>query len=188
MAIALTFDDGPDPRFTPRLLDLLAGSRVPATFFVIASLAVEYPEIIRRMLDEGHAVESHGWTHRHAWLQSSKSASMQVRRAGDELALLSGRAPRWFRPPYGRLRPAMRAAAAAAGQRVALWSRSAVDWGPAAKASQISARLGRVEAGDIILMHDGRNRHNRPAVTLEALPGFLSLLADRGLQATLLPD
>lgn len=179
--VSLTFDDGPDPQFTPQLLELLAIAGVPATFFVIADNAVRYPDIVSRMVRDGHSVASHGWSHRHPWLQSPSSARRQVVAANRALSSQLGGAPRWFRPPYGRMRTSMTRAAADAGQRVVLWSRSAVDWGPWTTPRRVMQRLRAVEDGDIVLMHDGRNRHNRPEVTLEVLPELLALLADRKL-------
>lgn len=186
--ISLTFDDGPDPRFTPQLLDLLAAAGVPATFFVIAGKALQYPDIIHRMMHEGHSVASHGWSHRHPWFQSTSSARQQIVIANHVLTSLLGDAPRWFRPPYGRMRSSMTQAAIEAGQRVVLWSRSAIDWGPWASPRRVMRRLSAVADGDIVLMHDGRNRHNRPEVTLEALPELLALLADRNLRPVPLYD
>lgn len=186
--ISLTFDDGPDPRFTPQLLDLLAIAGVPATFFVIADKALQYPDIVRRMMHDGHSVASHGWSHRHPWFQSPSSARRQVVIANHALTSLLGSAPRWFRPPYGRVRSSMTQAAVEAGQRVVLWSKSAVDWGPWATPRRVMRRLRAVEGGDIVLMHDGRNRHNRPEVTLEALPELLALLTDRQLRPVPLYD
>jgi len=181
--VALTFDDGPDDAFTPRILDLLAEGGISATFFVIASEAVRHPRIIQRILAEGHTIGSHGWIHRHPWLQTSRAARQQVEVASLALAELVGRRIRWFRPPHGALRPSMRRAAAKEGQRIVLWSRSALDWGPWATAASVARRLQTISGGDIVLMHDGRNRHNRPELGLEALPGFFSYLASHHLKA-----
>ncbi len=180
--VALTFDDGPDQTFTPRILDLLAEGGIAATFFVIASEAVKHPDIIRRILAEGHTIGSHGWVHRHPWLQSSRAARLQVEAASHALADLIGRPICWFRPPHGAMRPSMRQAAAEEGQRIVLWSRSAVDWGPWATSSSVSRRLMASTAGDIVLMHDGRNRHNHPELGLQALPDFFSYLTRQHLK------
>ncbi len=185
--VALTFDDGPDPEFTPRLLDLLAEAAQPASFFLIASKAVRHPALLRRMLDEGHQIANHGWDHRHPWWQFPASARMQVIRGKRELAELTGVAPRWFRPPYGRLRPCMSKAAHEHDLGIALWSRSAVDWGPLTTEQGIAARLDAIQTGDIVLMHDAPNKHNRPDLTLKVLPAFLAALRHRGIACLTLP-
>ena len=182
-AVALTFDDGPDPDYTPAVLDLLAAAQVPATFFLIAREALRHPGLVRRIVAEGHTLGNHGWSHRHPWLQSAAGARRELRDGAVALTQLAGVAVRWYRPPHGRLRPCLRLASAAQGQQVALWSKSAIDWGIWADAARVARRLARVQAGDIVLMHDGRNRHNRPAVTLQALPALLADLRQRGLRA-----
>src|SRR5690606_21990088 len=168
-AVALTFDDGPDPDYTPAVLDLLAEFAVAATFFVIAEDALRYPGLIRRMLASGHTVASHGWSHRHPWRISAAQAQQEVQRANCVLSQLCAEPPRLFRPPHGRLRGAM-LRALAPQQTVVLWSRSAIDWGPLGTCAGVARRLLRVRGGDIVLLHDGRNRHNRPAAALAALP------------------
>lgn len=186
--VSLTFDDGPDPGFTPQLLDILAEACVPATFFVIADQALKHPGIVCRMIREGHSVGSHGWTHRHPWLLSSTSARDQVVLANRALASLLGRTPRWYRPPHGAIRSSARQAAFQAGQHVVLWSRSAIDWGPLATTRGVTQRLCAVQDGDIVLMHDGRNRFNRPEVILEVLPMWLQRLSEKKLRPVLLPE
>ncbi|MFU8831967.1 MAG: polysaccharide deacetylase family protein [Wenzhouxiangella sp.] len=181
--VVLTFDDGPDPDYTPKILDALRQAGVTATFFVIASEALNHPRIIHRTLAEGHSIGSHGWIHRHPWLQTANTARKQVEAASYALAELIGRQVRWFRPPHGALRPSMRQAAAKHDQRIVLWSKSALDWGPWATAASVTRRLQVVAGGDIVLMHDGRNRHNRPELVLQALPEFVSYLADHRLRA-----
>jgi peptidoglycan-N-acetylglucosamine deacetylase len=177
--LALTFDDGPDPEHTPPLLDLLAGAEVRATFFVLGDRAVRHPALVRRIIDEGHAVGSHGWSHAHPWWQSRQSAIEDVTKAAEALADLCGERVRWFRPPFGRLRRCMRIAADLEGQRLVLWSRSVIDWGPFGTPSGIQRRLRAASPGDILLLHDARNKHNRPDATLHALSASLPELCGR---------
>lgn len=181
--VHLTFDDGPDRQWTPRVLDALAAAQASATFFVIGRQAQRAPELLRRMLAEGHEVGNHTFSHRHPWTLSRAAARAEVLDGAAVLADLLGQAPRFFRPPHGRTRPCMTAAARAAGQRLVLWHRSAIDWGPFGSAARILARLRATRRGEIVLMHDGRNRHNRPAELLRVLPDFLRELHRRGLRA-----
>jgi peptidoglycan/xylan/chitin deacetylase (PgdA/CDA1 family) len=179
--VYLTFDDGPDPEWTPRILDLLARAGAKATFFLVGEAAARQPALARRLLAEGHEVGNHSFSHRHPWTLPERAARREVSEGAEAIADVVGRAPRFFRPPHGRLRRCMIEEARARGEALVLWSRSAVDWGPWARAAGIARRLTGVAAGDIVLMHDGRSRWNRPWETAAALPGFLQRLRARGL-------
>ncbi len=156
--VFLTFDDGPDPRFTPLILEILAQASAYATFFVVGEDAVRFPSLVRRIADEGHEVGNHTWSHCHPWAISSAVARKEVCYASAALADVLGRSPRYFRPPHGRLRRCMMDQARELEQTVVMWSLSAVDWGPWGRATRIARRLRAVQEGDIVLLHDGRRR------------------------------
>jgi peptidoglycan-N-acetylglucosamine deacetylase len=181
--IYLTFDDGPDPRSTPQILDLLAQAQMHATFFAIGEFAQREPALLRSVAAAGHAVGNHTFSHRHPWLMRSRAARAQVRDGAKALSDVLGREPFLYRPPHGRARPCMTDEARLRGERVVMWDRSAIDWGWLGTAPRIAERLARVRAGDIVLMHDGRNQHNRPDQLLQALPEFLRELTRRGLRS-----
>jgi len=183
----LTFDDGPDGEWTPRFLDALARADVRATFFVVGKLAAQHGSLLRAALAAGHVMGNHGYSHRHPWTLSLEQARREVHDGADAIAQATGERPAWFRPAHGRLSRPMVDAASAHAQRIALWTLSAVDWGPFATPQRILARLGALCAGDIALMHDGPLRHNRPARTLDALPRLLALLAQKNLEPAALP-
>lgn len=185
--VYLTFDDGPDPEWTPRVLDTLEQANVKATFFAIGALAQRAPDLMRRIHAAGHAVGNHTYSHRHPWFMSQRTARAQVRDGAKALSDVLGVAPRFYRPPHGRHRACMSDEAQRCGERVVLWDVSAVDWGPLGAAEGIEKRLGAVKRGDIVLMHDGRNQHNRPDQLLQILPLFLRKLDDHGLEAAVLP-
>ncbi len=178
----LTFDDGPDPEWTPRVLDLLAQAQARATFFVIGAAALRAPATVRRIAAEGHAIGNHSSSHRHPWTMSTAAARAQVRDGAAAIADLTGSAPRHYRPPHGRLRRCMVEEAAAGGQQLALWSLSAIDWGPLGRADGIARRLARARPGDVVLMHDGGRGINHPAQLAQVLPAFLDSLPQRGLK------
>lgn len=185
--IYLTFDDGPDSRSTPQILDLLAQAQMHATFFAIGEFAQREPALLRSVAAAGHAVGNHTFSHRHPWLMRSRAARAQVRDGAKVLSDVLGRQPVLYRPPHGRARPCMTDEARLHGERVVMWDRSAIDWGWLGTAPRIAERLARVRAGDIVLMHDGRNQHNRPDQLLQALPGFLRELTRRGLRSVACP-
>jgi peptidoglycan/xylan/chitin deacetylase (PgdA/CDA1 family) len=143
---------------------------------------------VRRIAAEGHEIGNHSYSHRHPWTLRESAARDEVRNGAAVISDVLGGAPRAFRPPHGRVRRCMLEEAARSGQRTVLWSVSAIDWGPLGSASRIEARLRTAGAGDIVLMHDGRNRHNRPDELLQVLPRALADLSKRGLTAAALPE
>ncbi len=183
---SLTFDDGPDPEHTPRVLDVLAAAGVRATFFLVASAAERHSLLARRMLAEGHEIGNHTWSHYHPALLREHTARREVIAGSRALADILGRAPRYFRPPFGYLRRCMIETAHALGETVVLWSLSAKDWGPFGRAAPIARRLSRVRSGDIVLLHDARWRYNRPWATLEVLASFVAFTRATGMQLDLL--
>lgn len=182
-AICLTFDDGPDPVYTNKILDVLADYNVKATFFVVGEAAQQFPSLLERMVNDGHSIGNHTYSHRHPWLISSASAEHEVMQANTIINNITGAVPRWFRPPFGRLRTAMLKQVHAEGMATVLWSRSMIDWGRLGTAAGIARRLSQIEPNDIVLMHDGRPAHNHPEVTYKCLPLFLQSLADKSLAA-----
>lgn len=177
--VYLTFDDGPDPTWTPRCLELLAQARARATFFMIGMQARRYPQIVREIVRAGHAIGNHTLTHAHPWTISTRRARAEVRDGAAALASICGRPPVLFRPPYGARRPCMLEQARAQGETVVMWHRSAIDWGWLGSSERIAKRLACVRLGEIVLMHDGANRHNRPDQLLSVLRRVLRGIEQR---------
>ena len=181
--VFLTFDDGPDPEWTPRVLDALADAGVRASFFMIGVQALKSPSLVRRIEAEGHMTGNHTFSHRHPWLMSSKAAREEVQAGARTLADILGHSPLLYRAPHGRRRACMDDEARRTGATIVDWDLSAVDWGPLGGAERIATRLARVRGGDVVLMHDGCNTHNRPQELMRVLPAFLGQLNRRGLRA-----
>ena len=180
-AVALTFDDGPSPQYTPRILAALTRLRVRATFFVIGYLAEANPDLVRQELRLGMTIGNHSYNHP----EVPPFAQLPPQLLNDEIALgeqvLSrlGAQPRLFRPPGGSSSPALVRAAAALGQRVVLWSVDPADWNSGSSAKKITKRvLSAVRPGSIVILHDGGG--NRSA-TLAALPAIVRGIRKRGL-------
>jgi peptidoglycan/xylan/chitin deacetylase (PgdA/CDA1 family) len=184
----LTFDDGPDPHWTPRALRALRLAGARATFFVIGSNVAPHAKLLREMHAAGHRIGNHGYSHRHPWTLNAERARREVRDGADAIAQVIGEAPTWFRPPHGRLGPYLAEAALDEGHLIALWSVSAVDWGPLASPRRIMSRLRGVAPGDIVLLHDGPLRLNHPEYTVRVLPALLSILARCGPAPAVLPS
>jgi peptidoglycan/xylan/chitin deacetylase (PgdA/CDA1 family) len=184
--VHLSFDDGPDVEWTPRILDVLSQAGVHATFFMIGRSALAAPALVRRVVSEGHAIGNHTFAHRHPWALSTHAARREVRDGSAAIADVTGQSPTLFRPPFGRLRHCMIEEAYATGQAVILWNRSAVDWGPFGTLRGISNRLSDFQSGDIVLMHDGYGKRNKPNLLAQVLPGILRELAMGHIRCTLL--
>ena len=168
--VALTFDDGPCPTTTPKVLAVLARHRVRATFFVIGERAARHPEVIAAIAQAGHQIESH--SHRHSWWTAFTPRSRlaaELREAQAVIKDACGRAPRWLRPPIGILSPEIVAAAQAVGLRLCAWSCKARDGlaGTSGEAALARLRTG-LHPGAILLLHDAAEGPVRPS---SASPG-----------------
>jgi peptidoglycan/xylan/chitin deacetylase (PgdA/CDA1 family) len=152
--VALTFDDGPDPVHTPAILDELSRLGVPATFFVVGSSAHAHPDLVRRILADGHAVGSHSDSHPEPWRLRVDELAREYRRGRARVEQAAGRPVRLFRPPKGYLDGRGAAAMLLARVRPWLWTIDPCDWEPDASADDIVAGVSALRAGDVVLLHD----------------------------------
>lgn len=180
--VALTFDDGPDPDVTPRVLDLLDGSGAQATFFCVGSRARAYPQLVRDIVARGHAVENHTFGHATTFgFYGIGRMARDIGAAQNALTDITGVGPRYFRAPFGIRTPLTEPALARLGLDCVAWSiRSldSVDSNPPRVAARIKRRL---KPGAIVLLHDGsevRVRRGTPSV-LGALPLVLREMRER---------
>jgi peptidoglycan-N-acetylglucosamine deacetylase len=158
--IALTYDDGPNPRATPALLALLERHGARATFFLIGRWARREPGLVRELVAAGHAIGDHTWSHPTLALRSGAQVRDELARcreavedAGVTFSRVDGRM--LMRPPWGRRRPGTLRAVAAAGFAPVLWSVTGWDWLEHTTADAIGRRCGRARGGDVVLLHDG---------------------------------
>ncbi len=181
--LALTFDDGPNPAWTPRLLEVLAAYDVKATFFMVGRYAAAEPELVRRVAGEGHVVGMHSWDHPNlAWAGKAR-VEEQLRRGCDALEQILGRKVRFFRPPFGSRGPLALRAARRMGLVPVIWNAMTNDW-EEPSAQRIAAALGekidRLErrgwAANIVL-HDGG--HLKPGINREPSVTAAGLLLER---------
>ena len=154
-AVALTFDDGPDPIQTPRLLDSLNRAKVVATFFVIGELVERHPEIVARIVAEGHAIGTHSYSHPRPNVLGADGLVEETHRTNVLLAPITGRPATMFRPPYGRVTAKELIRLWRAGQSVVLWSVDPKDFA-CKTADEVREKLHRrpLRPGDIVLFHD----------------------------------
>jgi len=180
--IALTVDDGPDPVYTPRILDIFRDHAVKATFFVVGGAAEQYPEIVLRMKKEGHEVGSHSYSHPYFHRLSWSGAIREVGMTGWVLDRILGEKCKLFRPPHGKLSLRSLIPAWAAGQQVVMWNVDLKDY--RAGSGEVEAQLDRIvlASGDIILYHGT----SEPA--LKALPRVVEAALDRGREAVTISE
>lgn len=171
--VYLSFDDGPDPEFTPAILDLLAQHQVTASFFVLGDACVAHPKLVRRIAEAGHDIGIHSYSHAHPWRLTKADAREELHRCYHTLTDITGMPTKLFRPAYGRIRPATLKEANALGLHTVLWSRSVIDWGRWGTLEGVRRRLAAVKPRDIVLMHDARPEANRPKTTHTALQDYL---------------
>jgi peptidoglycan-N-acetylglucosamine deacetylase len=165
-SIALTYDDGPNPRETPGLIEILERHGAKATFLLIGRWAEREPELIRELVAAGHAIGNHTYSHPTMPLRTAGQLREDLRRcrgaveaAGVELSRVDGRA--LMRPPYGRRRPGTLRVLEEEGYVPLLWSITCYDWRRTATEDKIARRAARAAEGDVILLHDGS--HLEPA-------------------------
>jgi peptidoglycan/xylan/chitin deacetylase (PgdA/CDA1 family) len=182
--LALTFDDGPNPAVTPRLLDTLDRYDARATFFVIGRYVRACPGLAREIADRGHSVGNHTDTHPNLLWLSRAQVLDELLRCGDSILQATGQRTAIMRPPYGYRGPHVHAAARQAGlDPPIMWSKTARDWTPQPVA-QLIRRLQTVQTGDIVLMHDG-SHHALGAKrdeTVQALEHWLPRWQAEGLE------
>lgn len=171
--VALTFDDGPSPGVTDRVLTELQKRHLRATFFLIGAKVDASPQLARRIVDEGHDVANHTYTHPRLSGLSDSAVEQQLSRAQDAILRATGVTPVWFRPPYGAFRREQGALAAKLGLGVAYWSVDPKDWSQPGSATITQRVLSASQAGSIILLHDLHPQ------TAEAVPAIFDGLIER---------
>ncbi len=175
--VALTFDDGPDPAWTPQFLDLLAARSARATFFLLGSMVARAPRLAARIAAAGHEVGVHGFDHRYLMLRGPLATSRDLRRATDIIGSATGTAPRLFRPPYGVLTGAGLTAAGRLGLTPVLWTSWGREWTPGSTPEQVFATVDRtLRGGATVLLHD--SDCTSPAGSARAALGATALLLD----------
>jgi peptidoglycan/xylan/chitin deacetylase (PgdA/CDA1 family) len=184
--VALTFDDGPDPDITPRVLDLLDRRQARATFFLIGRRAETYPDLAAEIVRRGHRVGNHTYTHPVSFsLRVGRSLEREVRAAQDAIARASGERPTDFRAPAGFRNLWLDRLLWRSGLRLVSWTRRGYDTVERRPEHVLRRLLRDLQAGDVLLLHDGSPAYtvrNQPVV-LEALPRLLDEIAARGLRA-----
>ncbi len=173
--VALTFDDGPHPTLTPQLLDILAAYGARATFYVIGRNAARYPDILRRIVAEGHEIGNHTWSHPSLYGVGDQAMLRELQRTSDAIQDAVGFAPVSLRPPYGNIYPRQsQLVYDALGMTTVLWSIDPLDWQRPGASVVANRILSQHHAGAVVLSHDIHGP------TVRAMPAVVDGLLGRG--------
>jgi len=185
--VALTFDDGPDPVWTPKVLALLDRFGASATFFLLGRQVAAHPHVVRQILEGGHVVGSHSWSHPHPRGRTWRELADDYARGRDQVEATVGADVALFRPPHGLVNPAVVVAIRRVRLRPWIWTIDTRDWAAESDRRSIAASASGAAAGDVLLWHDGLHA-TKPSdprdrsASLAALETVLGDLSLRGLR------
>ncbi len=189
--LALTFDDGPASPFTEQILDILRERNVPATFFLCGRNVERYPEIARRIVQEGHTLGNHTYAHPFLYFKSRRRIAQEIDRTQRAIAEATGIQPRVFRPPYGGRWFGLMPVLAERGLRLVMWSATGYDW-KLGTVAIVRSTLREIDSGRVLLLHDGRNvlpaQEIDRSATVKALPEIIDRARQAGFTFVPLPD
>jgi peptidoglycan/xylan/chitin deacetylase (PgdA/CDA1 family) len=188
--LALTFDDGPDPRWTRPVLDLLEARGHRGTFFVIGDRAARHADLLAEMARRGHEIANHTWSHSLSTVFiAPRRLARELGRASDLIEQTTGRRPVWFRPPAGLLSPRIAPAARLAGLKLVTWTASARD---GVRFTSVRAALWRLDKfivpGAVLVLHDAARDGDRGPIACEVLRAVLDRMETAGLRSVRLSD
>ena len=178
--VYLTFDDGPHPHFTEKIMDILQEQGAGATFFMLGKMALKYPSLVRAVCDRGHTVALHSFEHRRLFFQSSNYFLQQLKLSKEIVEQIIEQPVHLFRPPHGIFRPGLIRACRSLNLRMALWSVLTYDYDLNVTDRTILHLVqSDVKNGDIIVFHDGHCNSRR---TVEILVQVISILKDKDFE------
>lgn len=186
--VALSFDDGPDMRFTPLVLDMLKKHDIKATFFLMGHRAKEHAEIVRRIHDEGHAIGNHTYWHPNLPKEELERLDWEVRETEKVIENIVGFKPKLFRSPYGALNEEMVETLNRLDHKVIGWDVDSLDWKQLPTDVIADNVLSNVSPGSIILMHDGGDWTMNLMGTVESLDKIITKLKDDKIEFVTIPE
>ncbi|MEF3352767.1 polysaccharide deacetylase family protein [Paenibacillus sp. GYB006] len=186
--IALTFDDVPDPRFTPQILDVLKEYGVKATFFVNGQRVLNHPELAKRIHDEGHVIGNHSFTHPDFSKISMSAFISEIKKTEQAILPITGYIPKIIRPPYGEITEEQLIWAAEHKYRIVNWNVDSLDWKGLNKEQVLTNILSGIRPGAIVLQHGGGGYGSKLQGTIEALPEVIKALKNQGYELVTVPE
>ncbi|MFD0871600.1 polysaccharide deacetylase family protein [Paenibacillus residui] len=186
--VALTFDDAPDDRFTPQVLDVLKKEGVKATFFVVGNRVEKHPDIVQRMVDEGHVIGNHSYDHANLPKLTDDKFREQITRTDSLIRNFTGYTPSLLRPPYGNINEGQIQWLASQQKRIINWNVDSLDW-KGLSAEQVETNiLAHVFPGSIILQHSAGGTGEDLTGTVNALPRIIAKLREDGVKLVTIPE
>lgn len=186
--VALTFDDGPDDVWTPRILDVLAQHDVKATFMCVGERIQQNPEVLRRIVRDGHVVGNHSWDHPNLTKIPLAEVRTEIERTGSEIHRIAGVRPRLFRPPYGALNAEVIREATSLDYKIIFWNVDSLDWAGLTSFQVEANILAHAGPGSIVLQHSAGGRGESLADTVNALPDVVKKLREEGYKFLTVSD
>lgn len=181
--IALTFDDGPDGKYTPQILDILKQNDVKATFFVVGEMVETHPEVLKREFEEGHEIGNHTFTHMNICNDSVEKLNKEFMKTQDLVKKVTGKEPNLFRPPYRAINENLFNLMKSKGVKVVLWSDfDARDWSNPGVEKIVTTIENNIKNGSIILLHDYNNVRCDKSQTVKALERIVPDLKNQGYE------
>ncbi|MDR6880341.1 polysaccharide deacetylase family protein [Bacillus sp. 3255] len=186
--VALTFDDGPDTRFTPKVLDALKASQVKATFFVLGSQANTHPDVVRRIAREGHVIGNHSYSHANLPTLSVDKFQGQIMNTENVLQGLIGYAPKLIRPPYGAINEEQVRWVADHHYLIVNWNVDSLDWKSLNADQVLQNIMQQTKPGSIILQHSGGAESQDLSGTVQAIAPMIAKLKAAGYTFVTVPE
>lgn len=185
--VALTFDDGPDLHYTPQILTILRREHVKATFFIVGTQAIRYPEMLRRIVKEGHTIGNHSFDHPNLFQVSSNEVVREILFTDRTIRRITGIHTPWFRAPYGNVNTTILNQLLRMGYRAVNWSVDSTDWRSLSSTQVQHNILTHVHPGAIILQHCSAFPPENLSGTVAALPEIISALRHQGYELVTIP-
>ena len=186
--VALTFDDGPDHLWTPRVLDILAHYQLKATFMCVGQMVKYNPSVLERMVAEGHTIGNHSWDHPYFTKIPLSAVQEQVERTTEQIEAVVGLKPRLVRPPYGAVNEDVIRTLGEAGNEIVLWDVDSWDWKGLSGPQVARNILGHVTPGSVVLQHCAGSLGDTLKGSVEALPYVIEVLQEQKYTFSTIPE
>jgi polysaccharide deacetylase family sporulation protein PdaB len=180
--IALTFDDGPDSKYTSQILDILAENNVKATFFLVGLQVAKYPEVAKRIVDEGHTIGNHSWSHSDLSKLPAKARDKEIDKTQQAILDATGVMPQLMRAPYGAISDSVLKSIHEQDMKHVYWTIDTRDWAGTSVADMHKNVLKNTHSGAIILMHSFGGRKHALEHTVKLLPTIITELREKGYE------
>ncbi|WP_425415757.1 polysaccharide deacetylase family protein [Orenia metallireducens] len=188
MKVALTFDDGPDPVYTPQVLDVLKKYNVKATFFLVGQRVEKNPSIVKRIYEEGHTIANHSWDHANLTTLDEFELEQNMTATDNSIKEIIKKRPELMRPPYGAVNSSTLEQLNNLGYKVIHWSVDSLDWKAKTKEEVLAKTLPDIHEGAIILFHSAGGKGQSLMPTINALPTIIETLQEKGIEMVTVDD